>query len=105
MEGRYLVAKWIFTLVMVAVALAIYLLGTRLSSLSKYSGATKIFLTLTYAAAIGLILFYPFAILDNFYGIGNEYLTGMALVFLPIGLVLIFVSLAAFLFRVFVNRK
>ena len=99
--SSYLIGKSALTVVMIVIAGIIYLLGKKVSTLSKYSGATRFFLTKIYSGIIGLLVFYPPAILDAVYGIGNEYITGMALIFIPMSFFIIVVSLFMFLFRIF----
>lgn len=91
MNDNYLTERWIVTLLMVVVAVAFFLIGKKIALKSKYSGQTKVFLTIIIASICSLLFFYPCAIIDDQFGIGNKYITGMALVFIPISFLLLIV--------------
>lgn len=105
MSNDYSMEQWAFTIVMIVVAGIIYLLGRKVSTLSKYSGATRFFLSMIYSGVIGLVVFYPPAVIDDIYFIGNEYITAMALVFIPMCLVTTVVFFLLFLFKIFRPKK
>jgi len=105
MNNDYLIEEWAFTIAVIVIAGIIYLLDKKASSFSKYSGKTRFFLSMIYSGIIGLLVFYPPAIVDDIYFVGNEYITGMALIFIPTSLFIIVFFLFMFLFRIFYLKK
>ena len=105
MTDNFYIEKLAFTLLMLVVAITIYLLCKKLSSLSKYSAEAKFYLSFLYSSIFVLLIFYPILIVDDIYGIGNQYLTAMALLFIPVNLIALPVFLFAFLLSHYQTRK
>ena len=99
MNKDYTIERWLVTLLMIVLALILIFFANQIVTKTKYTGKAKLFLTVIVASIFSLLFFYPCAIIDNFYDIGNKYITGMALVFIPLSILTLIVFTTLFLFR------
>ncbi|MDF2451001.1 MAG: hypothetical protein K0S26_505 [Bacteroidota bacterium] len=101
--NNYNLEKSLMTIVVVLVAISFIIISKKIIRKTKYTGKVKTFLTIIVASICSLLFFYPFAIIDDQLGIGNEYITGMARLFLPLSLYLLFIF--TILFFVYRNKN
>ena len=100
MDNSYFIERLLVTILMFLIAAVLFFISKQIVSKTKYLGRVKFFLTIIVTCILSLMIFYSFAIIDNKFGFGNKYLTGMALVFIPIS----FLLLVIFTILFFVKR-
>jgi arginine exporter protein ArgO len=98
MNDLYFIQRLLLTLLVVLIIAGFYWVGKSIANRTRYTGSSKLFLTIAIASLCALIVFYTYSLGLNLLGFGNEYLTVIVLWIGP--LALIFFPIFALLFLI-----